>query len=80
MSSRNTDNSAGAQAKALGLKSLKQAGDLITVSNKTFNNWSREKPLLLKATLIGCAVLIQQDDTGIIMMPVDIEKLLKKEK
>lgn len=42
------------QAKAAGLKSLRQVQDATGVSAQTLTNWHREKPQLFKIVLIGC--------------------------
>jgi hypothetical protein len=42
------------QAKAAGLKSLKQVTEITGVSGNTLDNWSKNKPELFKTVLAGC--------------------------
>jgi hypothetical protein len=42
------------QAKAAGLKSLKQVTEITGVSGNTLDNWHKHKPELFKTVLAGC--------------------------
>lgn len=46
--------SASQQAKASGLKNLKQVTELTGVSKETLGNWCRDKPELFSIVLEGC--------------------------
>ena len=41
-------------AKQHGLKNLKQVAELTEQSNRTLNNWHKDKPLLFEIVLLGC--------------------------
>jgi hypothetical protein len=57
------------QAKAAGLKSLRQVSQMQgykqdgrpVVSEQTLTNWHRNKPLLFKTVIAGCVALIGAD-------------------
>lgn len=42
------------KAKSLGLKSIKQVSEITGVSVQTLYNWSKQKPRLFYAVLVGC--------------------------
>lgn len=46
------------QAKAAGLKNLRQVQQLTGQSAQTLGNWAKHKPELFRIVLIGCAILI----------------------
>jgi hypothetical protein len=50
------------QAKAAGLKSLKQVTEITGVSGNTLDNWSKHKPELFKTVLAGCMAAEQAED------------------
>ncbi len=45
------------QAKAAGLKSLKEVVDQTGQSAQTLSNWCRDKPKLFKVVIAGCVSL-----------------------
>jgi len=47
---------ASQQAKAQGLKSLRQMAELTGVKERTLINWHKDRPLLFKVVLNGLAV------------------------
>ena len=42
------------QAKAAGLKNLRQVQELTGQSAQTLSNWAKDKPELFKIVLLGC--------------------------
>jgi len=46
---------ASEQAKARGLKSLRQMAELTGVKERTLINWHKSRPLLFKVVLTGLA-------------------------
>ena len=60
------------QAKASGLKSLKQVTDLTDISKCTLTNWHRDRPKLFSIALEGCkARLANQPNDGISQITID---------
>jgi hypothetical protein len=51
---------ASQQAKAAGLKNLKQVSDITDTSVQTLNNWHKHKPKLFIVTLLGAKVAASQ--------------------
>jgi hypothetical protein len=51
---------ASQQAKAAGLKNLKQVSELTDTSVQTLNNWHKHKPKLFAVVLLGVKVAITQ--------------------
>jgi hypothetical protein len=51
---------ASQQAKAAGLKSLKQVSELTGASAQTLINWHKHKPKLFAVVLLGVKVAITQ--------------------
>lgn len=51
---------ASEQAKAAGLKSLKQVAELTGQSAQTLNNWAENKPQLFKIVLLGCKAALTE--------------------
>ena len=45
------------QAKAAGLKSIKEVSDMIGRPPQTLYNWNKNYPALFAAVLIGCRVI-----------------------
>lgn len=45
------------QAKLAGLKSLKQAADMVGKPAHTLRNWHRDAPDLFRVVLAGCAAI-----------------------
>lgn len=45
---------ASQQAKAQGLKSLRQVAELTGVKERTLINWHKDRPILFKVVLLGC--------------------------
>ena len=52
---------ASEQAKAAGLKNLKQVAEMTGVRANTLHNWHRRKPLLFTVVLIGCVKLMERE-------------------
>jgi len=50
------------QAKALGIKSMKQVSQMTEVSTQTLINWHRDKPELYRVVLLGCTVDLKLTD------------------
>ena len=49
------------QAKAAGLKSLKEVADMTGKTTKTLDNWNKNYPALFAAVLIGCRAIKDKD-------------------
>jgi hypothetical protein len=50
------------QAKAAGLKSLAQVTRITGTPRSTLYDWHEDKPWLFKAVLLGCRVLIDNNE------------------
>jgi len=48
------------QAKAAGLKNLRQVQELTGQSAQTLSNWAKDKPELFKIVLLGCVVKVKE--------------------
>ena len=49
------------QAKAAGLKSLRQVAQITKQSEQTLTNWHKHKPELFKVVLLGCCAVIASE-------------------
>lgn len=54
------ERSASAVAKAAGLKSLKEAADMVGKPANTLQNWFNDEPTLFHAVILGCAQIKRQ--------------------
>ena len=52
------------QAKAAGLKSLRQVAQTTKQSEQTLNNWHKNKSELFAVVIAGCVKVINGEDNG----------------